>query len=132
MSDQATEQMIHTIKVITFADRHAYTDEPYKNTFSNDEFPKIAATPIIRIPVPKKKLDAMEMPKYLLKMIFRKVYRLAHPKLIIILLRIANTKETAFTSIERIVKNPAATEPKRYVIHIHAIANAHVKDFEII
>ena len=35
--------------------------------------PRMAAAPIIKMPVPKKKEDAMETPKYLLKMMFRKV-----------------------------------------------------------
>ena len=43
--------------------RQAKTDEPYKNMFSTEEFPKIAAIPMISIPVPKKKLEAMEIPK---------------------------------------------------------------------
>ena len=57
--------------------RQALTDDPYRKIFrkdaGSDRFSTIAATPMMRIPVPKKKLDAMEIPKYLLKIIFRKV-----------------------------------------------------------
>ena len=78
-------------------ERHAKTDEPYKKIFNNDEFPMMAAAPIIRIPVPKKKEEAMEIPKYLLKIMLRKVYKLAHPKLITIFPKIAMIKEPTFT-----------------------------------
>ena len=54
-------------------DKQAKTDEPYKKILSIGEFPTIAATPIIKMPVPKKKDDAIETPKYFLKITFKKV-----------------------------------------------------------
>jgi len=57
--------------------RQALTDEPYRKMLRKavgiDRFSTMAATPMIRIPVPKKKLEAIEMPKYLLKIMLRKV-----------------------------------------------------------
>ena len=57
--------------------RQAFTLEPYRNAFKNqvgrDSPSTIAATPIIRIPVPKKKDYAIDKPKYLLKITFKKV-----------------------------------------------------------
>ena len=73
MTAQATEHTRHTIKVTTVLERHAYTDAPYKKIFNRELFPKIAAAPMIRIPVPKKKEDAMEIPKYFLKITFKNV-----------------------------------------------------------
>lgn len=72
-----------------------------------------ATAPIIRMPVPKKKDEAMGMPKYLLKMVLRKVYRLAHPRLMTILLKTAMTSEPALPSKEAPVSSPAATAPTR-------------------
>ena len=54
-------------------ERHANTDEPYKKILRPTLLPIIAAAPIIKMPVPKKKLDAIEIPKYLLKITLRKV-----------------------------------------------------------
>ena len=43
--------------------KQAFTEDPYKNTFKiavgMGNFSTMAATPIIKIPVPKKKLEAM-------------------------------------------------------------------------
>ena len=75
---------MHTSNVTIVLDKHAYTLAPYKKMFNIELFPKIAAAPIIKIPVPKKKLDAIEIPKYLLNITFKNVYKLAQPKLIII------------------------------------------------
>ena len=92
------------ISVPILLTRQAFTDEPYRNMFSKnvgmDSFSTMAATPIISIPVPKKKLEAMEIPKYLLKIMLRKVYRLAQPRLITILPRMAIIREDTLTSVE--------------------------------
>ena len=107
-------------------DKQANTEDPYKKIFNIGEFPTIAATPIIKIPVPKKKDDAIEMPKYFLKITFKKVYNAAQPKLIIILPRTAKIKDVTFVSNEILLNNPDAIVPIKYVKHIHAIAKAHV------
>ena len=73
----------------------------------------MAPMPMIRMPVPKKKDDAMETPKYLRKMTFRKVYRLAQPRLIIIFERIARIREPILTSKEAPTSRPATTLPIR-------------------
>ena len=58
-------------------ERQAFTEEPYRNIFRKNDgsarFSTTAAAPIIRIPVPKKNEEASDIPKYLLKMIFKKV-----------------------------------------------------------
>ena len=61
----------------------------------------------MRIPVPKKKDDATEMPKYLLKIMLRKVKRLAQPSDIMILPRFMNyTKnKTTVRSIKNMLSN---------------------------
>ena len=41
--------------------KQAYTDEPYKNMFKIGEFPSTAAAPIIKIPVPKKNEEIIEV-----------------------------------------------------------------------
>ena len=64
---------------------------------SMEELPNIAPAPIIKIPVPKKKDEAIEIPKYFLKIILRKVYRLAQPKLITIFPKTAIINEPMFT-----------------------------------
>ena len=73
MTVHAREHTRQTTSVKGVADRQAYTEEPYRKILRIEELPIIAAAPIIKIPVPKKKLDAMEMPKYLLKIMLRKV-----------------------------------------------------------
>ena len=45
----------------------------------------------------KKKLESIETPKYLLNIIFKKVYKLAQPKLITIFPKIAKIKEPILT-----------------------------------
>jgi len=96
---QAIEIPIHVNKVPMLLVKQAFTLEPYKNIFNNDEsiakLSIIEAAPIIKIPVPKKKLEAIEIPKYLLKIIFNNVYKLAHPRLIIIFPNIAIIKDPA-------------------------------------
>lgn len=131
MTAHATETTRHTSNVTIVLERHAYTDEPYKNRLSREEFPTTAA-PIIRIPVPKKKEEAMEIPKYLLKMVFRKVYKLAQPRLMTILLKTASTNEPIVISKEAPVSSPADTAPIRYVMHIQAMENAPTMDLDII
>ena len=44
-----------------------------RNAVGSLRFSTIAAAPIIRMPVPKKKEEATEIPKYLLKITFKKV-----------------------------------------------------------
>ena len=60
---QATEQIKHIITDRKLLDKQAKTDEPYKKILSIAEFPSIAAAPIIKIPVPKKKDDAIKKKK---------------------------------------------------------------------
>ena len=105
------EFSIQTTRVINVLDKQAYTLEPYKNKFNKVELPKIAAAPIINMPVPKKKLEAIEIPKYFLKIIFKKVYKLAHPTLIIIFDIIAIINEETFTSKDAWIKIPEAIVP---------------------
>ena len=116
--------------------RQALTDEPYKNKFKKDVgrdiFSTIAAAPIIKIPVPKKKLEAIETPKYFLKITLRKVYKLAQPKLITIFPRSAQTSEPKLTLKEVLTKKPATIPPNKYVMHIQAIANAQTRLLDII
>ena len=66
---------------------------------------------MMRIPVPKKNEDAIEMPNCLRNTTFRKVYRLAQPRLMIILLRIAMISDAAFADNSGPVKGPAVTAP---------------------
>ena len=92
----------------------------------------MAATPMIKIPVPKKNEEAIEIPKYLRKITFKNVYRLAQPRLMIILLTIAIIKAPTFAEKDMPTKRPDATVPSRYVRHIQAMANAQVMVFDII
>ena len=84
-------------------DRQAFTDEPYRKMLRKEEgrerLSTIAAAPMIRIPVPKKKEEAIEIPKYLLKITLRKVKRLAQPSERIILPNIATSREPIFTAV---------------------------------
>ena len=74
----------------------------------------------------------MEIPKYFLKMILRKTYKLAQPKLIAILPKIAIKSEPKLTENDALTSAPAITVPNKYVTHIHAIENAPTSDFDII
>ena len=78
--------------------KQANTDAPYKNTFKIALLPTIAAAPIIKMPVPKKKHAAMDTPKYFLNMIFKKVYSDDQPKLITIFPKRAKMRERGLTS----------------------------------
>lgn len=113
MTAHTAETNRHTSTVTKSLLRQANTELPYRKMFSTEEFPKIAAAPMMKIPVPKKNEDAMETAKYLLKMIFRKVYRLAQPRLISILPRTAHKSEPTFTAKEIPVSRPAAAAPIR-------------------
>ena len=94
--------------------KQALTDEPYKKMLRiEDDFPKIAPAPIIKMPVPKKKDEAIETPKYFLKITFKKVYKLAQPRLITTFPSIAQISEPKLTLKERPTKSPANTAPKR-------------------
>lgn len=53
-------------------DKQAETDEPYKKIFKMAELPKTAPAPMITIPVPKKKDEAIEIQKWRLKIMLRK------------------------------------------------------------
>ena len=108
---QDTARHIKTVKRLL--ERHANTDEPYKKIFKTLELPKIAAAPIIKIPVPKKKDDAIDTAKYFLKMIFKKTYKLAQPKLITILPKIAHISEPTLTAKDAPTKRPARTVPNK-------------------
>ena len=92
--------------------KHAETDAPYKNTLKIGELPTIAPTPIINIPVPKKKDAAIDIPKYLLKITFKNVYRLAQPALIMILPKIAIKSEPKSTLNDAPTIAPDSTVPK--------------------
>ena len=98
---QQREITIHVTNVHILLLKHAFTLDPYKNKFnideSNDKLSIIAPAPIINIPVQKKKLENIEIPKYLLKTIFKNVYKLAQPKLITILPKTAIIKEPILT-----------------------------------
>ena len=76
ISAHAPDTTMLVTKVITSLVRQAFTDAPYKNTFRNfagiDIFSKIAAAAIIKIPVPKMKLDAIGSPKFFLKIMLIK------------------------------------------------------------
>lgn len=113
-------------------DRQAKTDDPYKKILSNPELPTIAPAPIIKIPVPRKNDRAIEIPKYFLKIIFINTYKLAQPRLIISLPKIAQISEPAETLKDAPTKAPASTVPRRYVTHIHIIEKAPIAVFEII
>ena len=96
------------------------------------ELPRIAAAPIIKIPVPKKNDEAIEIQKCFLKIMFKKTYKLAQPKLIISFPSKAQTREPKFTEKDSPVKAPAKIVPTKYVPHMQAIAKAQVSDLEII
>ena len=92
----------------------------------------IDPTPITKIPVPKKKDEAIEMPKYLRNITFKKVYKLAQPKLIINLPSKAEISEPKLTENDNPTNAPASIVPTKYVKHIQAIAKAQVIDLLII
>ena len=123
-----TSEQINNVNKLLL--KQANTDEPYKKIFKIDEFDVKAPKAIIKIPVPKKNDEAIDTPKNLLKITFKKVYKLAHPKLIIILLIIAIIKEPTFTSKEAWTNNPATTVPIRYVMHMQAIEKAPIIDLD--
>ena len=77
------------------------------------ELPRIAAAPTINIPVPKKNDEAIEIAKYFLNMIFKKTNKLAQPKLIIILPKIAKMREPKFTLNDAPTNAPATIVPIR-------------------
>ena len=96
------------------------------------ELPSIAAAPIIKMPVPKKKDDAIEIQKCFLKIMFKKTYKLAQPKLISNFPSKAQIREPKFTEKDSPTSAPASIVPIKYVIHIEAIAKAQVRDLLII
>ena len=75
MTAQATLTTRHTTSVSGVALRQAYTEDPYRKPFRTlpREFPRIIPIAMMGRPVPKKKEEAMEIPKYFLKITFRKV-----------------------------------------------------------
>ena len=87
---------------------------------------KIAAAPIIKIPVPKKKEETIETAKYFLKITFKNTYKLAHPRLIIIFPRNAQISDPKLTEKDSPTNKPAKIAPSKYVIHIEAIARAQI------
>ena len=92
--------------------------------FNMPEFPSIAAAPIIKIPVPKKNDEAIEIQKCFLNIIFKNTYKLAQPKLIIILPSKAHISDPTFTEKDNPTSSPDKIVPSKYVIHIHTTANA--------
>ena len=113
-------------------DKQAETDEPYKKIFKMAELLSIAPAPIIKIPVPKKNDDAIEIQKYFLKIIFKKTYKLAQPRPMISLPSKAQTSEPKFTEKDSPTRAPARIVPSKYVKHIHIIAKAQTEDLLII
>ena len=81
--------------------------------FSITEFPKIAAAPIIKMPVPKKNEETIEIQKCFLKIMFRNTYKLAQPKLIMIFPSNAQSREPKFTEKDNPTNNPAKIVPNR-------------------
>ena len=81
--------------------------------FKTAELPRTAAAPIIKMPVPKKNDEAIEIQKCFLKMIFKKTYKLAQPKLIIIFPRSAQTSDPKLTEKERPTNKPDKIVPRR-------------------
>ena len=77
------------------------------------------------------KEDATEIPKYFLKMILRKVKRLAQPNERMILPKKATSKDPKFTFQAYPANRPPATPPKKYVTHIHAMAKAQTMVLDI-
>ena len=61
--------------------------------FNIAEFPRIAAAPIIKIPVPKKNDIIIEIQKCFLKIMLINTYKLAQPKLIMSFPKSAQTSE---------------------------------------
>ena len=92
---------------------------------------RIAAAPIIKMPVPKKNDEAIDAAKYFLKIMFKKTYKLAQPRLIITFPKSAQTSEPKLTENGNPTSKPASIVPIRYVPHMQAIENAQVSDFEI-
>ena len=66
-----TTMQVHSVMMLLL--RQALTEEPYRKMFSAELLPRIAAAPMMGMPVPMKKLDAMEMPKYRRNRALRKV-----------------------------------------------------------
>ena len=81
--------------------------------FNIAELPRIAAAPIIKIPVPKKNEEMIEIQKCFLKMMFRKTYKLAQPKLIASFPSKAQTREPKLTEKGSPTKSPASIVPSR-------------------
>ena len=107
MTDQVTEHNKHIRTDKKLLDKQAKTDEPYKKILSIAEFPRIAAAPIIKIPVPKKNDARIEIQKCFLKIMFKKTYKLAQPKLIITLpskAQISEPKTSATSSLPDAVR----------------------------
>ena len=92
----------------------------------------IPAAPIIGIPVPRTKHNAIDIPNFERKITLMKVYKLAQPKLIINLPSIAQISEPALIENGNPVAAPAIMPPIIYVIHIQVMENAPSKVLEII
>ena len=106
-----TTRQITTDKILL--ERQALTEDPYKKILSTLELPRIAAAPIINIPVPKKNDDTIDIAKYFLKITFKKTYKLAQPRLIIILPRIAQMSDPTFTEKDSPTSKPASIVPTK-------------------
>ena len=81
--------------------------------FKIAEFPTTAAAPIISIPVPKKKDEAIEIQKCFLKIMFKNTYRLAQPKLMMIFPRRAQISDPKLTEKDNPTKSPANIVPNK-------------------
>ena len=77
------------------------------------EFPNIAAAPIIKIPVPKKNDDKIDIQKCFLKIMFKKTYKLAQPKLIKSFPKKAHKSDPTFTENDKPTNNPAKIVPTK-------------------
>lgn len=72
------------------------------------------------------------MPKYLLKILSIKIYRLAHPRLITIFPKTIIINEPAFTLKDIPVNSLGDTVSSIHALHIQDIENALAKAFDII
>ena len=73
MIAQTTEISRQVKIVVMLLERHAKTEEPYRNILRAAEFPTIPAAPMISMPVPRKNERAIDMPNFRLNNTLRNV-----------------------------------------------------------
>lgn len=125
-----TTRQISTVSILL--DKLANTEDPYKNILRTGEFPTIDATPKTNIPVPRKNEEAIDIANFLRKIMLRKTYKLAQPRLIISFPRIAHIREPTPTANEVPTNSPAKIVANKYEMHMQAIANAQTIVLDII